>query len=146
MAEYKTADKLPILEEVTESTYALVEDNGTLKRVPGSNLGGGSSCCVISIDKSAATDTDAEGTGSDRTVYTCNMDYNELMEAFQNKTLTGLNIMIYADPEMQLGSINRVYFGPNAPGIMIMWEGQNLGGTLCFASNNTISEFGSGPS
>lgn len=37
---YKTPDQLPIMEEVTENTYALVEENGTLKRVSGSNLGG----------------------------------------------------------------------------------------------------------
>ena len=147
MAEYKTADKLPILEEVTETTYALVEDNGTLKRVSGANLGGKGGCCVISIDKTnAAEESSAEGSGYDGTVYTCNMDYNELMEALQNKTLTGFNIIMYAGTQMELGYADGVYFGSDAPGIMIMWEGDYYGGTLCFASDNTISEFDNGPS
>lgn len=147
MANYKTANQLPILEEVTENTFALVEENGSLKRVSGSNLGGKGGCCVINVDKTnAAEESSAEGTGSDGTVYTCNMDYDELMEALQNKTLTGFNIIVYAGPEMQLGYAYSVYFGPGAPGIMIDWEGNNCGGTLAITSDNTISEFSSGPS
>lgn len=146
MANYKTANQLPILEEVTENTFALVEENGSLKRVSGSNLGGKGGCCVISVDKTNAAGPSAEGTGEDGTVYTCNMDYDELMEALQNKTLTGFNIVVYAGTQMQLGDAYQVYFGSDAPGIMIMWEGNNCGGTLAITSDNTISEFDMGPS
>lgn len=140
MAEYKTADKLPILEEVTESTYALVEDNGALKRVSGESLGGKSNCCVISIDYGAVSEPSEASSSSPE--YTCNMTYDELMEALGNKTLDGLNIIVYAGVQMQLGTVRMAYFGPNAPGIMIEWyvDGSD-GGFLCFASDNTISEF-----
>lgn len=37
---YKGADQLPLMEEVSGSTHAIVEDNGQLKRVPGDMLGG----------------------------------------------------------------------------------------------------------
>lgn len=47
---YKTADQLPLMEEVTETTHAIVEDGGTLKRVSGSMLGGGGGGKVCYID------------------------------------------------------------------------------------------------
>lgn len=49
---YKTPDQLPIMEEVTENTYALVEENGTLKRVSGSNLGGSGGIKTVIIRSS----------------------------------------------------------------------------------------------
>lgn len=139
MANYKTADKLPILEEVTETTYALVEDNGTLKRVSGENLGGKSNYCAISIDYGAMSEPSDVSSSSPE--YTCNMIYDELMEALGNKTLNGLNIIVYAGFQAQLGTINFIYFGSDAPGIMIDWYAEGFGGTLCFASDNTISEY-----
>lgn len=90
MANYKTADKLPILEEVTENTYALVEDGGALKRVPGSMLGGSAgsgNVCVI-------TEHMVDG-NSDNSTYTCNMTYDELRTALENRTLSGFNIIVY---------------------------------------------------
>lgn len=46
---YKTADQLPLMEEVTETTHAIVEDGGQLKRVSGSMLGGGGKVCYIDV-------------------------------------------------------------------------------------------------
>lgn len=154
MVEYKTADTLPIMEEVTENTYALVEENGKLKRVFGGNLGGKGSCCVISVDKTnAAMEMSAEGEGWDGTVYACNMDYDELLTAIQERTLTGFNVIIYADPEMQLGYVYQVAYGaspePSAtdsgssgsPDIYIGWESNGFGGVLIFSPDNTLTEF-----
>lgn len=153
MANYKTANQLPILEEVTENTFALVEENGSLKRVSGSNLGGKGGCCVISVDKTnAAMEMSAEGEGLDGTVYTCNMDYGELLTAIQERTLTGFNVIIYADPEMQLGYVYRVTYGASPepsevesgssgnPDIYIGWQSNNFEGVLVFNSNNTLTE------
>lgn len=139
MANYKTADKLPILEEVTETTYALVEDGGALKRVSGELLGGKSSCCVINVDKTNVPA--AEGTGDDGTIYTCNMTYDELMEALQNKTLVGFSVNVYSGTQMYGGIVSSVYFGADAPGIMITYDTKEDSGTLQFSADNTISEF-----
>ena len=144
MAEYKTADKLPILEEVTETTYVLVEDSGSLKRVSGKNLGGKSNCCVINIDMTNM-EVSAEGTSSDGIVYTCNMDYSELMEALQNRTLVSCSINLYSDPMMMSAQLMMIYFGYDAPGIMIEYQYEQgdelVYATLQFSADNTISEY-----
>lgn len=58
---FKTADQLPLMEEVTETTHAIVEDGGQLKRVSGSMLGGGGKVCYIDIaeegDEASAAST-----------------------------------------------------------------------------------------
>ena len=143
MVEYKTADRLPILEEVTETTYALVEDGGSLKRVSGSNLGGKSNCCVINIDQGESSAPSDASTSS--TTYTCNMTYAELMEALQNKTLVSFVVNTYAGTMVQNGFATGVYFGSDAPAIMIYYMSiqDNVRGTLAFYSDNTISDYGS---
>ena len=158
MANYKTANQLPILEEVTENTFALVEENGSLKRVSGSNLGGKGGCCVISVDKTNAAEPSAEGTSEDGTVYTCNMDYDELLASIQERTLTGFNVIIYADPEMQLGYVYQVSYGAGpepsevdsgssgSPDIYIGWTNDNFRGVLIFSPDNTLTEFEPEPS
>ena len=138
MVEYKTADKLPILEEVTETTYALVEDGGSLKRVSGSNLGGNSNCFVINIEQAEVSPAEAS---TSPTAYTCNMTYNELMEALQNKTLVGFSVNVYSGTQMYGGYVSGIYFGTDAPGIMIEYSYQNGDGTLQFSADNTISKY-----
>ena len=81
---YKTADQLPLMEKVTDSTYAIVEENGTLKRVSGSNLGGSSIKTAIikqeGYDEMLAYlkgETGTEPTIVD-TIFTCtNMTFEE---------------------------------------------------------------------
>jgi hypothetical protein len=148
MATYKTANNLPILEEVTENTYALVEDNGTLKRVSGSNLGGSkSNFCVINIDYSnVAMESSAEGTDDSGVTYFCNMDYNELMEAIQNKTLDGISVNAYMEPMFLYMSctVSQVFYGTDAPGIMFnitVPAPVNEELTLQLSSDNIITRY-----
>ena len=47
MANYKTVEQLPLVEEVTETTNVLVEENGSLKRIPSSEVGGGGKVMFI---------------------------------------------------------------------------------------------------
>lgn len=144
MANYKTANQLPILEEVTENTFALVEENGSLKRVSGSNLGGKSNCCVISIDYSnAAAPSSVESTDPSGVVCTCNMDYNELLEVIQNKTLNGFHIYEYAPDAMRITPASKIYFERDY--LDIIYDAYYGTGELYFNSDNTISA-GSGDS
>lgn len=142
MAEYKTANQLPILEKVTENTYALVEDGGSLKRVSGSNLGGKGNCCVINIEQEDASPSEASTSAA---AYTCNMTYSELIEALQNKTLVSFVVNTYSGTMVYNGVATGVYFGVDAPGIMIYYAFLNgdYNGTLQFSSDNTISAYGS---
>lgn len=85
---YKTADQLPIMEEVTDNTYALVEENGTLKRVSGSNLGG--SGIKTSIIKSSDYDAAISGLTTltvpvqDITCSCTNMTFEEAYQTMAN--------------------------------------------------------------
>lgn len=82
---YRTADSLPIMDEVTDSTYALVEENGTLKRVSGSSLGG--SGIKTAIIKSSAYDNALSGMieGSPDATYSCiNMTFEEARQTMTN--------------------------------------------------------------
>ena len=84
--QYKTANQLPIMEEVTGNTYALVEENGTLKRVSGSSLGG--SGIKTAIIKSSTYDNAISGStemGNKATTYSCiNMTFEEAHQTMSN--------------------------------------------------------------
>lgn len=135
MATYKTANDLPILEEVTGTTYALVEDNGVLKRVSGDNLGGKSNCCVFTVDKRnvIAAPTGVENTDDDGVIYTCNMTYAEFYNALMEKTLVGVNLFIYNSNYIQFENYGQIFDEGNYINI----EFDNI--SLDFASDNTIT-------
>lgn len=84
--QYKTANQLPIMEEVTDNTYALVEENGTLKRVSGSSLGGSS--IKTAIIKSSIYDNAISGAtemDNEATTYSCiNMTFEEAHQTMAN--------------------------------------------------------------
>lgn len=84
--QYKTANQLPIMEEVTGNTYALVEENGTLKRVSGSSLGGSS--IKTAIIKSSTYDNAISGPpemDSEAATYSCiNMTFEEAHQTMSN--------------------------------------------------------------
>lgn len=134
MATYKTANNLPILEEVTETTYALVEDGGTLKRVPGSSLGGGAgNFCVITEHM--------ENTNGENSTYTCNMTYEELKGAIENRTLSGLNVICYYAFFMGVYLIMEVRIEDSIIKITCNFP-HNLNyspRTICFNPDNTIT-------
>lgn len=55
MANYKKLTDVEVMEEVSENTMALVEDNGKLKKVPcGAGFGGGGSDVATAILRSSA--------------------------------------------------------------------------------------------
>ena len=97
--QYKTANQLPIMEEVTGNTYALVEENGTLKRVSGSSLGG--SGIKTAIIKSSTYDNAISGSteiGNEATTYSCiNMTFEEAYQTMSNGEPLQAIIMIKAD-------------------------------------------------
>ena len=96
---YKTADQLPIMEEVTGNTYALVEENGTLKRVSGSSLGG--SGIKTAIIKSSTYDNAISGPtemGNEAATYSCiNMTFEEAHQTMSNGEPLQAIIMFVAD-------------------------------------------------
>lgn len=137
MANYKKITDLELIEEVSESATVLAINNGTLKQVPYEMVGGGkSNCCVINIDQGNA-EGPSENVDSDELIYSCNMTYSELLEALQNKTLIGFTVNAYAGTEMRMATPLSIYYGSDAPGIMILLDGD----TLQFSSDDTIVRY-----
>ena len=135
MATYKTANNLPIMEEVSENTYALVEENGVLKRVSGENLGGKSNCCVFTVDNRAAVPMSVGVENTDNgIIYTCNMTYAEFYDAIMGKTLVGINLIIYYPGYIQFENYGQIHNNGNYMTI----EFDSI--SLDFASDNTITE------
>lgn len=97
--QYKTANQLPIMEEVTGNTYALVEENGTLKRVSGSSLGGSS--IKTAIIKSSTYDNAISGPteiDNEAATYSCiNMTFEEAHQTMSNGEPLQAIIMFIAD-------------------------------------------------
>lgn len=97
--QYKTANQLPIMEEVTGNTYALVEENGTLKRVSGSSLGGSS--IKTAIIKSSTYDNAISGPpemNNEAATYSCiNMTFEEAHQTMSNGEPLQAIIMFVAD-------------------------------------------------
>lgn len=136
MATYKTANNLPIMEEVSENTYALVEENGALKRVSGENLGGKSNCCVFTVDNRnvVADPLSIENTDNDGVIYTCNMTFTEFVEALMGKTLVGINLFTYNNNYINFENGGQIF----DEGDYVTIEFNNI--SLDFASDDTITE------
>ena len=81
MANYKKITDVDVLAEASETTNVLVEENGSLKKVPAAAMGGGNGNFVF-IDRH---DPDAD----DDTAYTCSVTYDELVNMFNNKEISG---------------------------------------------------------
>ena len=74
MANYKKLTDVEVMENVSENTMALVEENGALKKVPcGAGFGGGKNI-VITLDQDTQT-------------VLCNTTYEEFVELFNNNQL-----------------------------------------------------------
>ena len=131
MADYKTADQLPISEEVTESTYAIVEEKGTLKRVPGSNLGGGGggNICIFRI-------FDLAGEGN-----TCNMTFEELAAHVTNQTLDGCTIIVYDDYGFEFARQIRIDLNVDSEISVSFFTDYGNDTYMAYTSDGTISGF-----
>ena len=136
MATYKTANNLPIMEEVSENTYALVEENGALKRVSGENLGGKSNCCVFTVDNRnvVVSPVGVENTDNDGVIYTCNMTFAEFVEALMGKTLVGVNLFTYNNNYINFENGGQIF----DEGDYVTIKFNNI--SLDFASDDTITE------
>lgn len=109
--KFKTPNDLELLEEVPETANAIVEVDGEMKRVPGSNLGGGIPTAIWKLDLgdmasmslnggvAVASDTGdkARATSTAYTVTCDNMTYAEAKELLLAGEL--VRFRLYANAE-----------------------------------------------
>lgn len=91
--KFKTPNDLELLEEVPETANAIVEVDGEMKRVPGSNLGGGTPTAIWKLDLddtaslslnggvAVASDTDDKARAASTVYYTATCDNMTFAEA-----------------------------------------------------------------
>lgn len=96
MANYKSIVDIESVAEATESMNVLVEDAGSLKKVPaGGMIGGGSgNFCFIDGVEVAAPPKASQATFPNAN-FTASMSYGELKELYQNKELAGIIIRFF---------------------------------------------------
>lgn len=145
MATYKTANNLPILEEVTENTYALVEDNGSLKRVSGSNLGGGNggNACVFYMDttQQEMSPMSMENTDSSGIIYSCNMSPEEIFNKISNKTLESISLIQINFDSLIMYHGQKLFFESEGVVISFYTHENNDWINLRIKEDNTIEQY-----
>lgn len=114
MANYKKLTDVEVMEEVSESTMALVEENGKLKKVPcGAGFGGGNGVATAIIRSSYYGKLQPKAT-SGPTWECLNMTFEEASEILASgkplvalimDQLDGMDYMAYAVTLNQLGRI-----------------------------------------
>lgn len=141
MANYKNIVDVESVAEATESMNVLVEDAGSLKKVPaGGMIGGGSGKTLIINYKYSPMPTGLDTLPTQ--VYTANMTYAEFEEAVMSGEFTG-GIFCQFNTTMKefhyyvLQSIDRYSY----PTIIMSFASASYGDiTLCFNNDNTITE------
>lgn len=83
MANYKKLTDVEVMEEVSENSMALVNENGVLKQVPcGAGFGGGTAA-IIEFTGSAASEVGAQGDSS--MSFICNnMTHSDILTSLQD--------------------------------------------------------------
>ena len=95
MANYKSIIDVESVEQATEAMNVLVEDGGSLKKVPAVGMiggCGGSNFCFIDINAPEATEYVVQASNE----YKASMSYNELIALIESKELGGVIIRDHA--------------------------------------------------
>lgn len=125
---YKTLNDLPIMEETNDNTYALVADGDSMKRVPGSMLGGGGGIKTAIIkssdyDNALAGLTPAVGVEEPSITYECvNMTFAQAFETLmRGETLAAVFMRPVGTASILLSEFNELTVlnmsDPTAPAV-----------------------------
>lgn len=121
MANYKKITDVEVMEEVSENSMALVNENGVLKQVPCAGFGGGSGAVTVWYDGDS---------------YYINITYSEFERMLSDHTLGSVVFIDYDDWYVS-------YFTGwefDDDGMLLHFRGMdNVNMTFNFYSDNTIN-------
>lgn len=83
---FKKLNELEVIEEAGESTYAVVEENGVPKRIPGKKIGGGSGGNIFPVVINVSYDD------SGAVVYSCDKTAKDIYEATSQQKMPMLHV------------------------------------------------------
>ena len=135
MANYKNIVDVEALAEASESTNVLVEENGSLKKVPAAAMGGGNGNFVC-IDGDTTSET---------LVWSASVTYQELLEMYNNMELSGIIIRMFrnsVDSSQLFSFVDSMYYVSNYSMFEIVYfeSGATSASSLYFLSDGTITE------
>lgn len=146
MANYKSIIDVESVAQATEEMNVLVEDGGSLKKVPAGGMiggSGGAKMLVISYKEEAAAPVSLESMPSG--VYSANMTYEEFCDLTFNGELAGVTLYIVENGEISYFTLEGIstYYSPD---IYLYFRHYNMGSkTLIFHNDNTITEYSNPP-
>ena len=141
MANYKRITDVDVLTEASEVTNVLVEENGSLKKVPASSLGGGNGNFLIIRYKMeiAPVSLDSDPVG----VYLANMTFAEFDKILLANELAGmyLNIFNQGNGMFELYHGEAIHTDNYPDNVILKFRNDNNGSKfLYFYPDNTITE------
>lgn len=140
MANYKSIIDVESVAQATEEMNVLVEDGGSLKKVPAGGMIGGSDgakMLVISY-KNEAMETSLEDMPSG--VYSANMTYEEFCSLTSNGELAGATLYIVENGVINYLTLEKIEIS-QFPDIYLYFRNSNKGSIpLIFHDDNTITE------
>lgn len=145
MANYKSIIDVESVAQATEEMNVLVEDAGSLKKVPAGGMiggSGGAKMLVISY-KNEVTEVSLDDMPSG--VYSANMTYEEFCDLTFNGELAGATLYIVGNGEINYLTLEGVdtYYSPD---INLYFRNYDMGQKhLIFHNDNTITEYVSAP-
>lgn len=133
MANYKSIIDVESVAQATEEMNVLVEDSGSLKKVPaGGMIGGGGNMCVITISNSETATYAVPVTYT----YTASMGYSELLAGLGSGEVSGVMVANTVDsfyaPAITIDCSNSDY-------MVVYYITPGINGTLYYYSDNTIT-------
>lgn len=142
MANYKSIVDIESVAEATESMNVLVEDAGSLKKVPAGGMIGGSGSGKMLVINYKAQPAPVGLDTLPTQVYTANMTYAEFSEAVMSGEFTGgILCQINSDTNYfyyyRLEELNMY----NYPTLIMYFYNRDQGSlSLCFNEDNSITE------
>ena len=124
MVNYKKITDVESVSSTTETMNVLVEDNGSLKKVPAANIGGGGS----SIGGIFVFEEDGNGN------YTANMTFEELKNALiNNELIWGIYKQRPSEDYLSWDFISEISINDeNSIMIVTNWDMENMSGHAAF--------------
>ena len=80
MANYKKLTEVDLINQASEQTNIIIEDNGSLKKIPAKAMGGGDKIVFFSV-----SELDTSSNGEEIDINYCSSTFNEIKEALEQE-------------------------------------------------------------
>lgn len=142
MANYKKITDVEIMEEVSENSMALVNENGVLKQVPCAGFGGGSGNWITIVASEVMGDITTLVDVSEETTWTYSSEatYAELSELIENNKLSGMTVLWHDSGSTTMCYLHSFVNCGSYYGLTFRFLNNDVLVDLCWHDDNTIAK------